>query len=79
MVTAMTSAHALIDDLRGWVTTCGIPRKRLARMAGLAAGALWSCDTEAWNPRADTLRKLDELRRRLAAGSSASAPDARAA
>lgn len=62
----MTSAADMIADLREWVLGCGVPRKALAKTAGLSPGALWSADSAEWNPTADTIRKLDELRAKMA-------------
>jgi 3,4-dihydroxy 2-butanone 4-phosphate synthase/GTP cyclohydrolase II len=71
MLSIMTSAADMIASLRTWVLDCGLPRKRIAREAGLAPSALWSADSENWNPTADTIRKLDALRCRLAASNRA--------
>lgn len=61
----MTAIAHGIEELRLWVLQCGIPRKRLAKDAGLAPSALWAADRSDWSPNATTLRKLDELRARL--------------
>lgn len=61
-----TIAHS-IEELRLWVLQCGIPRKRLAKDAGLAPSALWAADRSDWSPNATTLRKLEELRLKVTA------------
>lgn len=61
----MTTIARSIEELRVWVLQCGIPRKRLAKNAGLAPSALWAADRSDWSPNAKTILKLEELRARL--------------
>jgi 3,4-dihydroxy 2-butanone 4-phosphate synthase / GTP cyclohydrolase II len=49
----------LIEKLRNLVTVGGLSRSGLARAAGLHANTLRDLDSPAWNPTADTLRKLE--------------------
>lgn len=62
---SMTTIARSIEELRLWVLQCGIPRKRLAKNAGLAPSALWAADRDDWSPNATTLRKLEEVRARM--------------
>lgn len=67
----MTSAADMIASLRQWVLTCGVPRKKLAKAAGLAESSLWTAGSESWNPTAETIRKLDAYRAQLSASGRA--------
>jgi 3,4-dihydroxy 2-butanone 4-phosphate synthase / GTP cyclohydrolase II len=50
---------ALIDQLRSLVTSGEVSRSGLARAAGLHANTLRDLDDPAWNPTAETLKKLE--------------------
>ena len=49
----------LIDRVRRLVNDGGMSRAGLARAAGLHANTLRDCTEDAWNPTAETLRKLE--------------------
>ena len=51
----------IIERVRRLVTDGGMSRSGLARAAGLHANTLRDCTEEAWNPTAETLRKLEQF------------------
>ncbi len=51
----------IIERVRRLVTDGGMSRSGLARAAGLHANTLRDCTDEAWNPTAETLRKLEQF------------------
>jgi len=52
---------SIIDKVRDIVAQGKMTRAGLARAAGLHANTLRDCTTEAWNPTADTLGKLERF------------------
>ncbi|HQQ09121.1 MAG TPA: 3,4-dihydroxy-2-butanone-4-phosphate synthase, partial [Novosphingobium sp.] len=51
----------IIERVRRLVADGGMSRSGLARAAGLHANTLRECTDEAWNPTAETLRKLEQF------------------
>ncbi len=51
----------IIERVRRLVADGGMSRSGLARAAGLHANTLRDCTDEAWNPTAETLRKLEQF------------------
>lgn len=45
-----------------WARNCGIPKKRLARMAKVSPRTLKNIDKPDWNPSLKTLEALDKVR-----------------
>lgn len=60
----MSSAtvQSVIDRIRAFKRTAGLSHAELARRAGLAGHTtLLGMDDAGWNPRSDTLRKLEAI------------------
>jgi len=50
-----------IKKIRTFKKTKGLTNSGLSRLAQLSKNALHNFDREGWNPRAETLRKLEDL------------------
>jgi 3,4-dihydroxy 2-butanone 4-phosphate synthase / GTP cyclohydrolase II len=57
----MTYIEESINKIRAYVNSNGLTKSGLSKLAGLSKNALHNFDREDWNPRADTLRKLENL------------------
>ncbi len=49
----------LIERLRGALKTPGFTKKRLSELAGLHHNTLLGCESDDWNPTANTLRAIE--------------------
>jgi transcriptional regulator with XRE-family HTH domain len=58
----------IVAVLRKRMIACGLSRRRLAVLSGLADRALKNFEDDGWNPKAETIRKIDAFLIRRAAG-----------
>jgi DNA-binding XRE family transcriptional regulator len=49
----------LIERLRGALKTPGFTKRHLAQVAGLHPNTLLGCESDDWNPTANTLRAIE--------------------